>query len=129
MLDRKYLRRVGTYVLAVIACVLLALYISYHLYKGTQREIETMPAVLDTYSLSSAFDAYIFRDETALGGAAGVAVPSVSDGEKITKGENVASLYSSVSPELLNELELVLPNGKARSCCSDLPMTAFWKRR
>ena len=107
MLDRKYLRRVGTYVLAVIACVLLALYIGYHLYKGTQREIETMPAVLDTYSLSSAFDAYIFRDETALGGAAGVAVPSVSDGEKITKGEKVASLYSSVSPELLNELELV----------------------
>lgn len=107
MLDRKYLRRVGTYALTVVACIALALYIGYHLYKGTQREIETMPAVLETYSLSDTFDAYIFRDETALPASGGTAVPSVPDGEKITKGDAVAGVYSAVSPELLSELALV----------------------
>lgn len=107
MLDRKYLRRVGMYVLAVIGCAAIAAYIGYHLYKSVQREIETTPAVLETFSLSDTFDAYIFRNEIAIGDIGGTAIPSVSDGEKVTRGASVAGVYSSASQESIARLSLV----------------------
>ena len=58
--------------------------------------------------------------------AAGASVAALVAGAALAVG---AVAGAALLWLLVIELELVLPNGKVRSCCSDLPMTAFWKRR
>ncbi len=109
MLDRKYLKRVAIYIAGSALAIGLACYFAYHLWLGFNREIETIPAVTETYSVTAEYEAWVFRDEAVISasGAGGVIVPSVRNGERVAKTQPVASAYSSVSSSALSELETV----------------------
>lgn len=110
MLDRKYLKRVAIYIAGSVLAIGLACYFAYHLWLGFNREIETIPAVTETYSVTAEYDAWVFRDEAVITSSAtgsDVIVPSVRNGERVSKTQPVASSYSSVSPSALSELETV----------------------
>ncbi len=110
MLDKKYLRRVGLYILGSAVALGMTVYIGYHLWQSVSREIETVPAVPQSFSVTAEYDAWVFRDEVLItseniGG--GTVIPSVRDGERVSKSSAVAGVYSSVPHEKIMELETV----------------------
>ncbi len=107
-LDKAYLKRVGIYIGATLAALTVAFLIGYHLWVNMTSEIETVPAVPDTFSVTAEYDAFVFRDEISLGSdAAGTVVPAVKNGEKVGKTDLVASVYSSVPADTLSELSSI----------------------
>ena len=110
MLDKKYLRRVALYVFGSVIAIGMTAYIGYHLWQSVTREIETVPAVSQSFSVTAEYDAWVFRDEKLIaadGTYSGVVIPSVRDGERVSKSSHVAGIYSSVSQEKISELETV----------------------
>jgi len=110
VLDKKYLKRVGLYIGGIVLAIGIACYIGYHLWQSVTREIETLPAVPDTYSVTAEYEAWIFRDEEVLNtpsGVSGTVVPSVNDGEKVAALDSVASVYDSIAAEDLASLDSI----------------------
>lgn len=108
MFDKKYLKRVGIYIGGTALAIGIACYLGYHLWNSLGSEIETIPAIPETYSVTAEYDAWVFRDETAVFSAAGgTAVPSVRNGERVQKNSAVAQIFASVPSSGLAELETV----------------------
>ena len=110
MLDKKYLRRVALYIFGSALAIGMTAYIGYHLWQSVTREIETVPAVSQTFSVTAEYDAWVFRDEkliTSDGIGTGTVIPSVRDGERVSKSSPVAGIYSAVPAESISELETV----------------------
>jgi len=106
--DKKYLRRVATYVMLTIIAIGVSAYIGYHLWQSTVREIETSPALLEDFSVTVPYEVIIFRDEVALtSDLTGEAVPSVRDGEKVGKSVPVATVFNVTDRTALSRLESV----------------------
>ena len=108
MFDKKYLQRVALYIGGAILAIGLAFYIGYHLWQSVTREIETVPAIPETFSVTAEYDAWIFRDEEVISVSStgeGTVVPSVRDGEKVAALDVVANVYPSVSESALSELK------------------------
>ncbi len=86
---------------AVLAAV-LSFFVIYYVYRqviGISRDrLETENAVSITVENTITSTGYIFRSEKVLDGVpAGAVFPSVSDGERIGAGQEVATIYSSGS--------------------------------
>lgn len=106
--DRVYLKRVLAYVLATVLALGLALYIIYHLWQTGDREIVTAPALLQNFSVTAEYEAWIFRDETPIAATAqGRCIPSARDGERVAKGAAVAALYNVTDEAAVSSLESV----------------------
>lgn len=107
MFDREYLKRVAVYIIGTVAALAVVFLLCYHMWINMTSEIETMPAVPQTYYVTAEYDAWVFRDEFAVispAGGSGTIVPAVRNGEKIGRGDLVASVYSSVPSEKIAEL-------------------------
>lgn len=110
MLDTKYLKRVALYIGGSLLAIGIACYLGYHLWQSVSREIETVPAVSEAFSVTAEYDAWIFRDEKAVplaDGQSGDVVPSLRDGERVGRSFAVGKLYGSVSNEKRAELDTV----------------------
>jgi len=110
MLDKKYLRRVALYIFGSLLAIGMTAYIGYHLWQSVTREIETVPAVSQSFSVTAEYDAWVFRDEVLITSEvadSGTVVPSVRDGERVSKSSSVAGVYPTVSHDKITELETV----------------------
>lgn len=110
MFDREYLKRVFIYVSVTAMAMIAVFLIGYHIWLSMTTEIETMPAVPQTFQVTAEYDAWVFRDESAITCAQadpGTVVPSVRNGEKVGKSDSIAHIYRSVPSEKLSELESI----------------------
>ena len=100
-MDTEYLKKVGLYTLSVILSLAMIFYLGYHLWHSLTREVETTPVTEVTAEKTLSCEGYIFRNETLLpanGGGSSI-LPAVKSGEKITRGAEVARMYSASSSE------------------------------
>ena len=110
MFDKEYLKRVFIYVSLTLVALIAVFLLGYHMWFSMTSEIETIPAVPRTFSVTARYDAWVFRDEVSVPSAAagsGTVVPYVRNGEKIGKNETVAAIYPSIQSEKLIQLESV----------------------
>ncbi len=96
------------YVGATACAVVVAFLIGYHLWMNVTSEIETVPAVPETFAITAEYDAWVFRNETVIPTThTGIVVPAAKNGEKIGKSDIIASVYTSVPSERLSELSSI----------------------
>ncbi|MBQ7827691.1 MAG: hypothetical protein IJ386_05430 [Clostridia bacterium] len=110
MFDKEYLKRVLVYVSVTVMALIAVFLIGYHIWLSITSEIETVPAVPQTFQVTAEYDAWVFRDETAITNtqaSSGTVVPSVRNGEKVGKNDSIAYIYRSVPSEKLSELESI----------------------
>ncbi|MCC8072605.1 MAG: hypothetical protein LIO62_00545 [Clostridiales bacterium] len=80
----------------IVVLVLIAVFIFYECYTATHVEVETITAVTSTVYESIDTEALVIRDEHIIeNGNGAVTVASVSDGEKVKVGGNIAMVFSS----------------------------------
>ena len=93
--DKDYLKRVLLKVAGAILGLLMILYIGYQIWHKITSTIKYEPATPYTYTVKSTGEGYIIRSEQVIDSPGnGSVVPSVSYGEKVSAGTEVAGLYS-----------------------------------
>lgn len=109
MYDKEYLKKISIYVSLTLVALIAVFLLGYHMWMGMTSEIETLPAVPQTFNVTAKYDAWIFRDEVPVNsdGASGTIVPYVRNGEKIGKNEPIAAVYSAIPEEKLIQLESI----------------------
>ncbi len=109
--DKRYLLRVGLYVLAAVLAFGIIVYVAYHLIGRFSPGLELVDAVPTTVSKTVTVDAYIMRSEKAVYASnvsSGSVAPTVHDGAHVSLYGKIADVYSTSSPDTetrLNELD------------------------
>lgn len=81
--------------IAVLGGVVIVFYVYHQAMGGFNEKIETEMSILVDMNDSVPADAYIFRDEYVLPKSSeGVVVTLVSDGDRVSKGQMIANVYS-----------------------------------
>lgn len=102
--DKEYLKNVVLKILGFILCALLIVYIGYQMWRKMTSSMEFETAAPYTVSIKSSGTGYIFRTSEPLSPASGSVVPSVSVGEKVSVGSEVARVYSDAHSSTVSEL-------------------------
>lgn len=100
--DKRYLSRVGVYVLSAALALGAIAYVAYHVIDRFSPGLELIDAVPTTVTRTISTDAYIMRDEEPLytsGTSSGSVAPAISDGGRVSKYAKVAEVYSNASPD------------------------------
>ena len=101
-MDIKYLMGVLKYVLSTLFSIGIAVFLMYHIINSISTEIETSPIVYTTQEEVTAYDAYIFRNESLL-----YTDPSVDgnmnflceDGTRVSANDKVCQVYAGSTSE------------------------------
>ncbi len=96
--------KVIKYLAMLVVGVGVLVYVYYQAMGGADKEIETETSVLVSMDISIEADAFIFRDETTfLSGSGGELVTVVNDGERVSKGQLLANVYSDSENTVLQD--------------------------
>ena len=78
-----------------LLCVGIAVYVIIHLTRNFSKPIETEPAMKVTLEDSFNTDGYVMRsEETVELSESGIVVPAVSEGDRVSVGSVLFSVYS-----------------------------------
>ncbi len=106
---KKHLKNAVVYLFSAALSVLLIWYVLYHLFSGSDNEVETSPAMIVTKSSSISLDAYIVRDETVLSANVEGGVNYLfDDGDKVGSGAIIANIYSGEGVEEVSDRILAI---------------------
>ena len=95
-MDVAYLKRVAIGFLSVVLVLCVFVYVIFHITGGFAAEISTVPALRGQYLERDEAQGYIFRQESPVSRMQGGTVSyNVSDGERVSMGMSVATLYES----------------------------------
>ena len=101
-MDYKFLKEIGKSAGALFLAALAVIYTAFHLFGMGENKLDTTFITESEARKTISITGYFFRDESTIEtGKNGVVSPIVSDGEKVTAGDNVARLYSGASEEEL----------------------------
>lgn len=110
-MDKKYLKKVGIYVLSTVAALGLIFYIIYHMMDGFTTDIDTMTAEVSSKKFIIATDGYIFKDEHYLYSSYDGSVSYlIKDGEKVGIRQEVATAFADSSGYSINSELLKIEN-------------------
>lgn len=101
--DKRYLTRVGVYVLTAALALGAIVYVGYHVLDRFSPGLELIDAVPSSVTRTIAVDAYIMRDEEPLytnGTSSGSVAPAVSDGGRVSMYSKIVDVYSNASPDV-----------------------------
>ncbi|MBR4295868.1 MAG: hypothetical protein IKT56_03410 [Clostridia bacterium] len=102
-MDKKYLKRVGIYVLSTIAALGLVFYIIYHMMDGFTTDIDTLTAEVSSKKFIISAEGYIFKDEHYLYSSYDGSVNYlIKDGEKVGIRQEVATSFADLSGYSIN---------------------------
>lgn len=104
-----HIKNVAVYLFSSALSVLLIWYILYHLFSGSDNEIETSPAMIVTKSNTVSLEGYIVRDETIINANVEGGVNYLfGDGDKVQSGAVIANIYSGEGVEELSDRILAI---------------------
>jgi len=88
------------YLISTTVSIIAVIYLGYHFINGLGTELVTEHALQATENDIAEFDAYILKNETVIyASSAGEVGYAVSDGAKVRKGSEIASIYDSSGSE------------------------------
>lgn len=89
---------------AVLAGAVVIFYVYHQVAGGVDDKVETEMSILVDINDSVSADAYVFRDEYVLQNSVdGVVVTLVSDGDRVSKGQMIANIYTDESDAALQD--------------------------
>ena len=90
-----HIKNVAVYLFSAALSVLLIWYILYHLFSGSDNEVETTPAMVVTKSNTVSLEGYIVREETVINANAEGGINYLfDDGDRVQSGTVIANVYS-----------------------------------
>ena len=106
--DKDYLKRVLLKAAGVLLGILVVMYIGYQIWHKITTTVKYEPATPYTYTVKSTGEGYVIRNETVIASPGnGSVVPSVSYGEKVSAGAEVACLYSESGADVRQKLSAI----------------------
>lgn len=89
--------------------IFIVVYAFFQIVPSFSRKMETETALAATVFDANETNGYIFRnEEPVIGGAGGVVVTFVKDGERVSKGQHFANVYSAENyAELQEEIDVL----------------------
>jgi len=88
------------YLISTTVSIIAVIYLGYHFINGLGTELFTAHAQKATENDKAEYDAYILKNETVIyASSAGEVGYAVSDGAKVRKGSEIASIYDSSGSE------------------------------
>ncbi len=104
-----HIKNVAVYLFSAALSVLLIWYILYHLFSGSDNEVETSPAMIVTKSNTISLEGYIVRDETIINANVEGGINYLfGDGDKVQAGSIIAKVYSGEGVEELSDRILAI---------------------
>ncbi len=105
----KHIKNAAVYFFSAALSVLLIWYILYHLFSGSDNEVETTPAIVVTELNSVSLEAYIVRDETLVYASVEGGINYLfDDGDKVGSGAVIANVYSGEGAEEVSDRILAI---------------------
>lgn len=100
--DKRYLARVGLYLLTAVLALGAIVYMAYHIIDRFSPGLELLDAVPTKVTRTISADAYILRDEEPLyttRTTSGSVAPAIADGGRVAMYAKIADVYANTSPD------------------------------
>ena len=91
-----------TPILSLILCVFIIIYMGYHILEMFDQSVDTVTTVLRTTTVTQSVDGVVVRDEKTVSLPDGLLEFSVSESERVSRGQTLAISYQSAEIQQKN---------------------------